>query len=144
MYPKPQVSQFVVDNFVPVRQHVKTHPDAMGRFDVQWTPTILILDSGGKERHRIEGFLETEPFLAQLRLGLGKVAMANQRLDEAERVFEEAAATGDADVAPEAAYWAGVSRYKRTNDPSHLGATYKRLSGDYAGSTWAKKASIWG
>ena len=143
MYPTPQVSDFITGNFVPARQHVKTHPDAMQRFDVQWTPTILMLDPGGKERHRIEGFLETQPFLAQLRLGLGKIAMANQKLDDAERLFEEAAATGDADVAPEGAYWAGVSRYKRTNDPSHLGATHKRLSENFAGSTWAKKASIW-
>lgn len=143
MYPNPEVSRFITENFIPVRQHVKTHPDAMARFDVQWTPTILFLDANGKERHRIEGFLETQPFLAQLRLGIGKVAMANQRLDDAERLFEEAAATGDADVAPEAAYWAGVTRYKSSNDPRDLGATHKRLSENFADSTWAKKASIW-
>ena len=143
MYPNPEISSFITENFLPVRQHVKTHPDAMARFEVQWTPTILVLDSSGKERHRIEGFLETQPFLAQLRLGLGKAAMANQQWDAAERFFEDAASSGDADVGPEGAYWAGVTRYKSSNDPSHLGATHKRLSENFAGSTWAKKASIW-
>ena len=144
MYPRPEVVEFITTNFIPVRQHVKTHPDAMARFDVQWTPTLLVMDSGGKERHRVEGFLEAGPLLAQLRLGLAKASFANQQFDEAERTFEEVTSAGDADTAPEAAYWAGVSRYKRTGDPSHLGATHKRLSEQYADSTWAKKASVWG
>ena len=144
MYPNPEVANFITTHFIPVRQHVKTHPGAMERFDVQWTPTLLVMDPSGKERHRTEGFLEAGPLIAQLRLGLAKAAMANQQWDEAERLFEEDASSGDADAAPEAAYWAGVVRYKHTGDPSHLGATYKRLSEQFAGSTWAKKAEVWG
>lgn len=143
MYPNPEVARFITENFIPLRQHVKTHPGAMERFGVQWTPTLLILDSNGKEHHRVEGFLEAGPLLAQLRLGLAKAAMANQKWDDAERLFEEAASSGDVDAAPEGAYWAGVTRYKRSSDPSHLGATHKRLSEKFADSTWAKKASIW-
>ena len=123
---------------------MKTHPEAMGRFDVQWTPTILVMDANGKERHRVEGFLEAGPLLSQLRLGLGQAAMANQQWDDAERLFEEAATSGDADAGPEGAYWAGVTRYKRSGDAAALGDTHTRLSRDFAGSTWAKKASIWG
>ena len=143
MYPNATVAEFVTTHFIPVRQHVKTHPKAMERFDVQWTPTILVLDPNGKERHRVEGFLEAGPLLAQLRLGLGQAAFANQQWDDAERLFEEAVASGDADAAPEGAYWAGVTRYKRSGDAGALGATHKRLSEQFAGSTWAKKASIW-
>ena len=144
MYPNPEVAGFITANFIPVRQHVKTHPEAMERFDVQWTPTILVLDPNGKERHRVEGFLEAGPLLAQLRLGLAQAAFANQKWDDAERLFEEAVSGGDADAAPEGAYWAGVTRYKRSGDAGALGATHKRLSEQFAGSTWAKKASIWG
>lgn len=144
MYPDPEVAGFISDHFIPVRQHVKTHPGAMERFDVQWTPTILVMDANGRERHRIEGFLEKGPFLAQLKLGFAKVAFAGQKFDEAERLFEEVVNAGDNDTAPEAAYWSGVSQYKGSGDASALGATHKRLSTDYAGSTWAKKASIWG
>lgn len=115
----------------------------MARFDVQWTPTILVMDAGGKERHRVEGFLEAGPLLAQLRLGLAHAAFANQRWDDAERLFEEAVSSGDADAAPEGAYWAGVTRYKRSGNAADLGDTHKRLSSEFAGTTWAKKASIW-
>ena len=57
MYPDPRVEAFINDNFIPARFHVKTHPEAMGRFGVDWTPTILILDSEGPELHRIRGEL---------------------------------------------------------------------------------------
>lgn len=122
---------------------MKRNPEAMERFDVQWTPTLLVLDANGKERHRIEGFLEAGPLLAQLRIGLAHAAFANQQWDDAERLFEEAVSSGDADAAPEGAYWAGVTRYKRSGDAAALGATHQRLSNEFAGTTWAKKASIW-
>lgn len=143
MYPDPEVTRLLNEHFLPVRLHVKTHGEAMQRFDVQWTPTILVLDANGKERHRIEGFLERDALLAQLRLGLAHAAFANGRWDEAEQRFEELARSGDADAAPEAAYWAGVTRYKRSGDGKELGATYTRLNEQFAGTTWAKKASIW-
>ena len=143
MYPNPEVARFITERFVPVRQHVKTHPGAMERFEVQWTPTLLVMDANGKERHRVEGFLDAGPLLAQLRLGLAQAAFANQQWDDAERLFEEAVSSGDADAAPEGAYWAGVTRYKRSGDAQELGATHKRLSEKFAGSAWAKKASVW-
>jgi len=144
VYPDPKIAGFVSDRFIPVRQHVKTHPEAMERFGAQWTPTIMVLDPNGKERHRVEGFLEADALLAQLKLGLAQTAFAAQRWDEAERLFEEVVSAGDADTAPEAAYWAGVTRYKSSGDPSALGATHTRLNEQFSGSTWAKKASIWG
>ncbi|HEX8254907.1 MAG TPA: thioredoxin family protein [Thermoanaerobaculia bacterium] len=144
VYPDPKIAGLVSDQFLSVRQHVRTHPEAMERFGVQWTPTILVLDPNGKERHRVEGFLEADALLAQLRLGLAQVAFANQQWDEAERLFEEVVEAGDTDTAPEAAYWAGVTRYKRTGDASALGATSQRLNEKFGGTAWAKKASIWG
>ena len=143
MYPNPKIAQFISEHFIPVRQHVKTHPEAMQRFDAQWTPTLIAFDPDGKERHRVEGFLDADALLAQLQLALGKIAFDNQQWDDAERWFEEAAKSGDPDVAPEAAYWAGVTRYKRSGDASELGKTYQRLNGEFAGTTWAKKASVW-
>lgn len=133
----------MTENFIPVRQHVKTHPGAMERWGAQWTPTIMVVDPNGKERHRVEGYLDAEPFIAQLQLGLAQSAFGNQQWDDAERLFETAAESADADVAPEAAYWAGVTRYKRSGDAAALNATHKRLSEKFARSTWAKKASVW-
>ncbi|HXZ43553.1 MAG TPA: hypothetical protein VEH53_01900, partial [archaeon] len=45
------------ENFIPVESHLKEHPANFHRFDAVWTPTVLVLDAGGKERWRIEGYL---------------------------------------------------------------------------------------
>ena len=74
--PDPRVVKLITDAFIPVRIHVKEDAEAWKTvgtdLGVQWTPTILITDHGGVERHRIEGFLPAEDFLAQLALGLAK------------------------------------------------------------------------
>jgi thioredoxin-related protein len=70
VYTDPRVVEFVSRNFIPVRVHVKENADAFKklgeRFSAQWTPTTLIVDSTGTERHRIEGFLPADDFLSQL------------------------------------------------------------------------------
>jgi TolA-binding protein len=138
-----------VDQFVPVRVHVKENRDEFQRlgskYDAQWTPTILVLDEGGHERHRIEGFLPADDFRAQLALGAAKAAFAAGEYQKAERLFEAVTRShADTDAAPEAQYWSGVSRYKATNDPSALAATFTKFQERYTDSTWAKKASVWG
>lgn len=144
MYPNARVSEFVSNNFEAVRLHVKTSTAAMERYGVNWTPTVLLLDSNGNERHRIEGFLDVDDFLAQLRLGAAHVAFAEQRFDDAEQRFRSLVdESPDSDAAPEALYWTGVSKYKGSGDAAALGATAKAFKERYADSSWAKKSSIW-
>jgi hypothetical protein len=145
VYPEPRVDQLVRENLIPVRIQVRENPQAMERFNVQWTPTIVLLGSDGKEQHRIEGFLDTEDFLAQLTLGLAKIAFARQEWDRAaERYGEVLDRFPATEAAPEAQYWRGVTRYKATNDAAALGETARAFKERYADSTWARKASIWG
>lgn len=102
------------------------------------------MDAGGVERHRIEGFLPVEDFLAQLELGLAKLAFQKLQYPEAEKHFRSACQAYPASgAAPEACYWAGVSAYKATNQPEHLGETAKLLKEKYPESEWARKASVW-
>jgi hypothetical protein len=42
---------------VPIGVHIKENPAGFHRFDSVWTPTPLVLDENGKERHRIDGYL---------------------------------------------------------------------------------------
>lgn len=149
MYPDPRVVQLIDQNFVPVRVHVKDQADDFKRlgakFSAQWTPTILVLDSSGEERHRIEGFLPTDDFIAQLLLGLAKSAFARGDFADAERRFREIVDKyPSTEAAPEALYWAGVSRYKATNDAAALAETTEAFKQRYQDTSWAKKASVWG
>jgi hypothetical protein len=144
VYPETRVDQLVRESFVPVRIQVRTNPGAMERFNVQWTPTIALLDPEGKEHHRIEGYLDVEDFLAQLTLGLGHTEFAQKHWDSAEKWYREVLDRfPSTEAAPEAQYWLGVTRYKATNDASALGATARAFQEKYSDSAWAKKASIW-
>jgi hypothetical protein len=149
VYSDPRVVSFVTQQFVPVRIHVKEQADEFKRlgtrFSAQWTPTVLIVDPTGTERHRIEGFLPVDDFLSQLTLGLAKAAFARSDYAAAGRLYRQVVDEfPQTEAAPEGLYWAGVSKYRATNDPSALGATTQAFREKYQGSSWAKKASVWG
>ena len=144
MYPDGRVVRFVTTNFIPMKAHIKEEHATFDRFGARWTPTQIVLDSDGVERHRIEGFLPVEDFLAQLELGLGKLAFEGKNYTEAEYRFQSVCDTHPmAGAAPEACYWAGVSKYKSTNAPDPLRETAGLLSKRYPESEWARKASVW-
>ena len=129
---------------MPARFHIKENAAAFKRFGAQWTPTVLILDESGVERHRIEGFLPADDFLAQLELGLAKLAFQHNDYQKAKQWFHAVCETrSGATAAPEACYWEGVSAYKTDNQAEHLHETYRKLSKRYPESEWAKKASVW-
>jgi len=148
VYPDPEVARFVRDHFVPVRMHVKEqgadYKRLSQKFTALWTPTTLIVDQSGEERHRIEGFLPAHDFIGQLSLGLARTAFAQGKFGEAERRYREIAERHHAeDVGAEATYWAGVSRYKATHDASVLNETAARLADVYPDSAWRKKSDVW-
>ena len=148
MYPDERVVRLVTFEFVPIRIHVRDAGDVYSRvsqqLNVQWTPTVLILDEDGIERHRVEGFLPVDDFLAQLKLGLARIAFQRGAFDEAERRFRQVVDEHpQSEAAPEALYWIGVSRYKGRGDASALAETARAFSTRYTDSAWAKKASVW-
>jgi TolA-binding protein len=148
VWPDERVARFVNQNVLPARVHVKDDGPAFKRYaeryKAPWTPTILVLDSEGVEQHRIEGFLPADDLLAQLMLGVAHMAFHKEQWGEAERRFREVVdQLPQADAAPEALYWAGVSRYKASGDAVALQETGRAFSTRYQDSTWAKKASVW-
>ena len=127
-----------------VEAHIKEHPAYFHRFDAVWTPTVLVLDSDGVERQRIEGYLPREEFRAQLEMGLARVAFTHKRWADAEAMYGRVAERyPDTKVAPEAVYWRGVSHYKATNDHTALGEIAHTFAEKYQDSVWAAKASVW-
>ncbi|HEX6322262.1 MAG TPA: thioredoxin fold domain-containing protein [Vicinamibacterales bacterium] len=147
VYSSPTVAALVGDYFIPVRVHVKQKEDFArlgAKYNAQWTPTTLVIDGEGVERHRLEGFLPLEDFASQLLLGRAHAARLANKFDEAEQryrtVIEQYPLT---DAAAESQYWAGVSRYKGTGDAHALVETAQAFDARYQESAWAKKASVW-
>ena len=144
MYPEARVSAFVDEKFEPVRLHIKKHPEAMARFGADWTPTVMIVDAGGKEYHRIEGYLPVDDFLAQLKLGYAHYAFKTGDFTSAETRFREVVDEfPNSDTAAEALYWKGVSKYKGSGDAGALKDTATAFQSRYSDTPWAKKSSIW-
>jgi hypothetical protein len=149
VYSDERVARFINDRFIPVRIHVRDQADLwkkLGeRYGVQWTPTILIVDPAGEERHRIEGFLPTDDFLAQLELGSARSAFGSGRFADAEARYRSVVDQyPNSEAAPEALYWTGVARYKASGDAAALADTARWFRDRYQESSWAKKASVWG
>jgi tetratricopeptide (TPR) repeat protein len=140
-YPNPTVIEFIQKYMVPVQVPYNSQPLATD-FNIQWTPTLITLDSDGKEHHRTVGFLSPQELVPSQRLGMAKCHFDLERFDEAISIFEKLLAEyPKSDSAPEAIYLRGVSRYKRTHDAKPLKEAYVQLQRDYPASEWTKRAS---
>jgi thioredoxin-related protein len=148
VYSNVGVRDFIGDNFVPVRVHVKDNRDeweSLGsRYGVRWTPTILIVDGEGSEHRRIEGFLPADQFMGQLALGVAHETFNRKDYPAAERLFNAVLNRfPQTEAGPEAMYWAGVSRFERNKEAAALTSTAVSLKERYPASLWATKASVW-
>lgn len=143
-YPDTQVISFINRNVIPLRVPYN-HPTLAEQFQVKWTPTLVIVDSEGKEHHRTVGFLAPEGLIPSLMLGKAK---QDFDLDD----YEGAMATLESlfrnyprsDAAPEALYLYGVTRYKSSHDPKPLKETYEKLNAQYPESEWTRRATPYG
>ena len=129
---------------MPLHAHIKEHPVYFHRFESVWTPSVIILDSRGDERFRIEGYLPKDEFRAQLELGLARVSFMNKNWADAEHRYSDVLDRyPDSKAAPEALYWKGVSHYKATNDHTILGELPAMFKEKYPDSSWALKTLAW-
>lgn len=127
-----------------MKAHIKEHPAWFHRFQVVWTPTVLLLDSDGEERARLEGYLPTADFLAALEAGLGRIAFVSKKYADAERWYGDVVTRfARSHTAPGAMYWRAVARYKATNDHTVLDKVAEELRSTYPSSIWCSKATPW-
>jgi hypothetical protein len=142
-YPDEHVIEFMNEHIVPVRVNISSEPLPQ-QFNVQWTPTLVLLDTEQKEHHRIVGWLATEELIASLLLGIGKSQLDHGELSTAattlDRLLADYAAT---DAAPEAQYLRGVVAFKETGDLQALKEMREQLVAKYPASEWTKRASVY-
>ena len=135
------------EHFIPFQANVNDPAErlAFRRFGAIWSPSIIVLNSEGVERYRIEGFLPAREFHAQLALALARIIAMRKRWADAEphyaRIVQE---LGDTAAAPEALYWRGVSAYQGRRDHTALVTMAIEMKQKYPASEWAIKAAVWG
>ena len=140
-YPDAKVIAFIEQSLVPIQVAFDAKP-LSDDFTIKWTPTMIILDSEGKEHHRVVGFLPPEEFIPSMMLGIAKSHFDRGNITEAISVLEKVlAGYPKSDSAPEAIYLKGVAGYKSTHDPKPLKEAYEKLQAAHPSSEWTKRAS---
>ncbi len=139
-YPADEVQRFINNAMIPLRLPFDSKPYSVD-FNVKWTPTLITLDPGGKEHHRTVGFLAPDEILPSLMLGIAKTEYDVEHFDDAITDLDGLlAGFPKSDSSAEATFLRGVSRFKKTHEPSHLKAAYEELHSRYPGSQWEKRA----
>ncbi len=139
-YPDNKVSSFINQHLIPLRVKFDSQPLATD-FNAKWTPTIITLDSEGREHHRTVGFLAPEELIPSLILGIAKSNFDANNFDKS-LVYLDNLITEypKSDSLPEGIYWQGVSGYKSTNNPKPLKDAYEALNKKDPSSVWTKRA----
>jgi hypothetical protein len=139
-YPDKNVTEFITENFIPVRVLSDAIPLSTD-FNVQGAPTLILLDTGGKEHYRTVGFIPAEEMIPLLLFGIAKTYFDFHQFDLAIRKLDIIVSQHPKSyTAPEATYLRGVYGYKSTRDRKHLWQAYEKLRGEYKQSRWAIRA----
>ena len=142
-YPEARVISFISQNFIPVKCHVGENKTLSQRFNIHWTPTLVMMDAQGTVHHSITGFVPPEEFVAQLEFALAKASFNKGDFQAALSGFNGIIEKYPKSlVAPEALYWSAVSEYKGTGRRDALMSGWKRLLKEYPDSEWAKKVGF--
>lgn len=142
-YSDEKVQEFIEQEYVPLKSQCfwKERTELMKQFDIAWTPTFLIQDSGAKVHRKMVGYIPSDDLLAQLKLGKGMVFLEMERNDEAAKWFRKAIEEHpNAGAAPEAIFFLGVAEYKKTHEAGALRRAYDSLIQRYPQSEWARRA----
>ena len=140
-YQHSSVIDFISSNLVPLRI-AHDHKELAPRFQVKWTPLLLLLDASGAELYRTMGFFPPEEFVPSLLLGMGKAQFDKGERPGAIKQFDLVLQDyPNSSSAPEAVYLKGVANYIETKDVNHLKNLYQSLKKDYPHSTWVARAT---
>ena len=138
-YPEQSVIEFITSNVIPLR--IPSGDPLADQFNVQWTPTLVLLDAEGKEHSRTVGYLGPTEIIPVELLGIARLLFNQEKTQEMLAVLDKIITqyTGS-DQTPEVIFFYGVAMYKHTHDPKHLRTAYDRLTREYPGHEWTKRA----
>lgn len=131
---------FVAANYVALKVNVKDQRELSKKLRVIWTPTVFAMLPAGEVLHQTIGWMPPADFIAEFSYGLARASLEARDFGTASRVLREAIARAPKhDRAPEAAYWLGVSEFRRANSIDAAKAEWKKLAENYPQSAWAER-----
>jgi len=141
-YPQSFV-QDLVNNYcsaVQVNNTLDENKPVIERFRHIWTPDLRILDGNGFELYHWNGYLPPAESAAQLLVALGLAYLRLRRFEAAEACYADALHRfPTALAAPEAAYFAAVTAYRKSGGANALLHGWHDLEKVYPESVWTVK-----
>jgi hypothetical protein len=129
--------------YIPLRLNTDDQPSVAKKYDVVWTPTLVLQHHLGVRLRSWIGYLPPAEFLAQLKLGLALSELRSARAEAAYKILQEIhSRDAEVDIAAEAMYWQGIAAYRRTKAKDALWAIWLRLVERFPGSTWARRTTL--
>lgn len=138
-YPDLKVVEFVNETLIPIQ--LQADSDVAEDFTVRWTPTLIILDTNGKEHSRTVGYIAPEEFIPTMLLGIAKMHFDLRQFDQSVQCLEKIMNDYPwSFAAPEAVYYHGVCGYKTTREAGPLKKAYEHIAKEYPHNEWVKRA----
>ena len=143
-YPNEEVIHEINESFVPLKLECNfgKPTELMKKYHVRWTPTLYIVEPAGSPRFHNVGFLPPEELLGHLELILAMDkfdrGQSEAAMNQLHMIPQKYSATN---AAPQAIYYIGVAKYKKTREKRYLKEMYQNLADRYPDTLWAKKAS---
>jgi hypothetical protein len=144
-YPQPFVQGLIAEHCVPVQidNSVDANKQLVQRFRHIWTPDLRIMDTDGFELYHWSGYLPPAEFAARFLTGLGFAHLRMRQFEAAETLYADALLRfPTALAAPEAQYFAAVTGYRKTGEPSALLHGWHNLEKIFPGSEWTVKQNF--
>ena len=106
-----------------------------------WTPTILILDTEGRDHFRFAGFLTPVELCARIILDGAKTELDLGNYDLALKCLEEVVGKYEGTFAePEAIFYLAVAKFLPGHNPKVLKEGLERLRKKFPDSEWTLRA----
>lgn len=139
-YPDAAVAREIEGRFVAAKIESGKQPDLARSLGIRWLPGLAVVDADGRAASVQTGFLPPGDLLPELAFGRAIFAMGQKRYDEAHALFQELLGQLEAERAPEAAYWWGISRFRQTKDfAASMREPWGEILRRWPRSQWARK-----
>lgn len=142
-YSDPRVQDLLDEETAPVQVNFLESRELRVRYDVAWTPTLVLLDALGKAHQKlVPASLPPDEFLPVVRTAIGRARWSMGRPDEAIRAFDVVLARHPESLAaPEALYWRGVALHGKKADEA-MKRSWTELAERFPRSYWAKATTF--
>ena len=144
-YPQTFVQAIIDEYSAPVQidNSLDESKPLLQRFHHVWTPDLRVLDEGGAELYRWNGYLPPAEFAAQLLVAFAHARLRLREFDLAGPLYADALKRFPTSiVAPEAQYFAAVTAYRKSGEAKDLLHGWHQLETTYPSTEWTVKQNF--